>query len=103
MEVRPGSPGIQLRSPQTPQESDPAKSLSIEDAISIAEDGASAVGGLLGFIMGLVHRFGHVNHPLLPDKIADALNHVRNAQSSLSEASAAVKTAPVTPTAADTP
>jgi len=50
--------------------------LSVQDIITVAEDGAGVVGNVLSFISGLIHNIGHVNHPLMIDKIAEALSHI---------------------------
>jgi len=78
----------------------PSSQLKIEDVIGIAKDGAEVIGGLLDFISKIVHQVGHVNHPVLIDKLADAMKQVNLLSASLDTAKdAAVKV----PTAAETP
>jgi hypothetical protein len=103
MDNRPMSPGSELLAKHVQEYG--TQNLSVQDAIGIAEDGASAVGGLLGFIAGLIHRFGHVNHPLFVDKLAEALGHASKLQEALAEASkhASDSPAPIVPSAGDMP
>jgi len=79
----------------------PASQLNISDALSVAEDGVGVIGDLLSWISGIAHSIGHVNHPLLIDKIAEALSHLEGFSKTIKEAKSLG--VPPTPNAADTP